>query len=130
MEDAERISNSAGQKYTVFTVDQQLYAIVLNIVCGDADRWTFFIPRLGGMHFLMSFIGACGSLMKGTGLKQYLASAFASVDKILTGKKFPMNMRALRLAALELLRNYVDLENLNSYPELISALDDFLQKAF
>ena len=31
MEDAERICNSAGQKYTVFTVDQQLNAIALNI---------------------------------------------------------------------------------------------------
>ena len=45
MEDAERICNSAGQKYTVFTVDQQLYAIVLNIIWSDADRWKFFYTK-------------------------------------------------------------------------------------
>ena len=32
MEDAEQITQAAGQKYTIFTADQQLYAIVLNII--------------------------------------------------------------------------------------------------
>ena len=53
--------------------------------------------------------------MKGSGLHQYLSSAFAGV-----GKKFPVNMRALRLAAVLILR---DLENITGYDDLISALD-------
>ena len=61
------------------------------------------------------FHSACGSLMKGSGLHQYLSSAFAGV-----GKKFPVNMRALRLAAVLILR---DLENITGYDDLISALD-------
>ena len=72
MEDAEKIAKDAGQKYTVFKADQQLYAIVLDIISCNPKRWESFIPRLGGMHWLMSFIGACGSLMKGSGLDQYL----------------------------------------------------------
>ena len=129
MEDAEQITQAAGQKYTIFTADQQLYAIVLNIISCNPERWKFFIPRLGGMHWLMSFIGACGSLMKGSGLHQYLSSAFAGVNKMLVGKKFPMNMRALRLAAIEILRDHVDLENITGYDDLISALDSLSEKS-
>ena len=35
---------------------------------------------LGGMHTLMSFVGAVGVLMSNTGLKELLESAFGSVD--------------------------------------------------
>ena len=52
------------------------------------------IPRLGGMHMPMSFVGAVGTLMTDSGLAEVLASTFAGVGKMLTGKKFPMNMRA------------------------------------
>ena len=129
MEDAEKITNAAGQKYTLFTVDQQLYAIVLNIIWSNPERLTYFVPRLGGMHWLTSFIGACGSLMKGSGLSQHLSSAFAGVEKMLTGKKFPMNMRALRLNMLEILRGYVDISNIHTYNDLISVLNDLASKS-
>ena len=46
---------------------------------------------------LMSFIGAIGNLMKETGLADIMSSAFAGVNKLLIGKKFPMCMRALRM---------------------------------
>ena len=60
MEDAEQIAKDAGQKYTVFTADQQLYAIVLNIVSCNPKRWEYFIPRLGGMHWqLRSYLKNC-----------------------------------------------------------------------
>ena len=45
----------------------------------------------------MSFIGCVGVLMENSGLAPWLKSAFASVQKMLIGKKFPMNMLALRL---------------------------------
>ena len=77
----------------------------------------------------MSFIGACGSLMKGSGLHQYLSSAFAGVSKMLIGKKFPMNMRALRLVAFEILRYHVDLGNITCYDGLIGVLESLSQKS-
>ena len=56
----------------------------------------------------MSFVGSIGVLMKISGLLPWLKSAFGDVEKMLTGKKFPMNVRALRSAMLELVRNHVE----------------------
>ena len=66
------------------------------------------IPRLGGMHWLMSFIGCVGVLMENSGLVPWLQSAFASVPKMMTIKKFPMNIRALCFAVMELLKGFID----------------------
>ena len=38
MVDAEKVTNATGQKITVFTADQQLYSVVLDIVWTDRDR--------------------------------------------------------------------------------------------
>ena len=96
MKEAEKITVQAGQKFTVFTLDQQLYKVALDVIWLDSLRWKYMISRLGGMHWLMSFIGCVGVLMENTGLVPLLQSAFARVPKMMTGKKFPMNMRALR----------------------------------
>ena len=66
------------------------------------------IPRLGGMHWLMSFIGCVGVLTENSGLKPWLQSAFAGVPKMMTIKRFPMNIRALRFAVMELLKGFID----------------------
>ena len=105
MVEAKRQTEARGQKYTIFTVDQQIFAIVLNIIWTEPERWKMFIPRLGGIHFLMSFVGCIGVLMEGSGLKEIMKSAFAGVEKMLVGKKFPSNIRALRMVMFELLRN-------------------------
>ena len=57
------------------------------------------------MHSLVSFIGCVGSLIANSGLTQFLMSPFRGVEKMLTGKKFPQNFRALCLFAEELLRD-------------------------
>ena len=82
MVDAEKVTNAAGQKITVLTADQQLYSVVLDIMWADRDRWMFFVPQLGGIHWLMAFTGSVGALMAGSGLKKFLSSAFAGSDKI------------------------------------------------
>ena len=121
MTDAEKTTNSAGQSITVFTADQQLYKIVLEITWSDPDRWRFFIPRIGGMHWLMSFVGCVGVLMANSGLEAVLKAAFGSVDKMLLGKKYPMNVRALRFVVIELLKGNIG--DLHSYNELVEWLD-------
>ena len=60
---------------------------------------------------MMSFIGCTGSLMSNSGLEEILKKSFAGVEKMLTGKKYPMNLRALRMVVEELLQNKAPLHN-------------------
>ncbi|MEM7297990.1 MAG: hypothetical protein AAF391_06960, partial [Bacteroidota bacterium] len=116
MIDVEEVSRNAGQEYSIFTCDQQLYRVTLDIIWTNPDRWKCFYPRLGGMHWLMSFVGCIGKLMENSGMEKILSAAFAGVPKMLTGKKFPMNVRALRLLVLELLRSFIG--GMETYAEL------------
>lgn len=51
----------------------------------------------------MSFIGVTGTLVAETELLDILSAAFGSVPKMLEGKMFPQNIRALRMLAKEVL---------------------------
>ena len=81
-----------------------------------------FVLRLGGMHLLMSFVGCVGTLMANSGLEELLGSAFAGVPKMLAGKNFPMNVRALRMVVEELLREKIS--TFTSYDEMVEKLDE------
>ena len=105
--EAERLTNMAGHTNTIFTADQQLYKVLVDIKWAYSDQFRHFIPRLGGMHLLISFIGCVRSLMSNCSLEEILKKSFAGVEKMLTGKKYPMNVRALRMVLEELLRNKV-----------------------
>ena len=105
----------------IFTADQQLYKVLVDIKWAYPARFKHFIPRLGGMHLLMSFIGSIGSLMANSGLEEILKHSFAGVEKMLTGKKYPMNLGALRMVVEELLQSKVTF--LSQYSELTMFLD-------
>ena len=64
--------------------------------------------------------------MKNSGLHSWLKSAFDGAKKILIGKKFCMNVRALCFAMLELLRSYV--REMKSFQDLARFLDACLSK--
>ena len=123
MVEAQRLTNSTGQVYTIFTNDQQLYRVAVNVTWVHSEQFVNFIPRLGGMHTLMSFVGAIGTLMVDSGLEQILEVAFGGVSKMLSGKKYPQNIRALRIVVEELLRNVVGLEQTQSYTDLMDMLE-------
>ena len=59
--------------------------------------------------------------MEGSGLKEIMESAFAGFEKMLMGKKYPSNDRALRMVLIELLRNA--LPAIQSYSELTNWLN-------
>ncbi len=99
---AKRLTNARGQYWVIYTADQQLYKVACQIIWSDPEKFTSFIPRLGGMHFLMSFVGTVGANAADTGLTEVLQSAFAGVTKMLSGKKFPQNVPALRMLTEEL----------------------------
>ena len=92
MTEARRITNSNGQKHMIFTCDQQLYKLFVDIKWVYPEIFPNFIPRFGGMHLLMSFKGCIGTLTANKGLEEILNKTFSSVKKILSGKKFPMNL--------------------------------------
>lgn len=111
---AQKLVTEAGQDYLVFTCDQQLYRVSLQVMWSYPDQFSNVVLRLGGMHLLMTFVGA----------------AFAGVPKMLNGKKFPQNVRALRLVAEELLRKVLQ-ENpyMSTYDELEIWLKDAADKS-
>ena len=74
---------------------------------------------------LMSFVRRIGYLMTGTGLSEIMKSTFAGVPKMLTGKKFPQNIRALRLVVEELLRPLLLDPDVQSMAQLKAKLDQY-----
>ena len=99
-----QITRDSNQDVKVLTCDQQIYKIVVDITFHQPELLTGVVAILGGMHFLMDFVGSIGTLMADSGLKDILSTTFGSVDKMLQGKKYPQNVRALRLLTEELLR--------------------------
>ena len=127
MTDVELVTTNAGQEASVFTCNQQLYRVTLDIIWTNPERWKNFYPRLGGMHWVMSSSGCIGKLMANSGLEKVMSCAFAGVPKMFIGKKFPMNIRALRFVVLELLRGFV--EEMVEYEDLIMFLNNISEKS-
>ena len=115
MTQALKLTNST------FTNDQQLYHIAVNIMWVYTEQFVNFIPRLGGMHTLMSFVGAVGNWMADTVLESILEVAFGGATKMLSGKKYPQNVRALQLLIEELLQTVIN-NDTQSYLDLMSEL--------
>ena len=79
MVESQRLTNSCGQAVTIFTNDQQLYNVAVNVMWVHPEQFVNFIPRLGGMHMLMSYIGAVETLMSNTGLEELMQSTFGGI---------------------------------------------------
>ena len=107
MVEFQRLTNLTGQVYTIFTNDKKLYRTVVNVTWTYPAQFQNVIPRIGGMHTLMNFAGAVGVLMSDTGLETILQATFGGVSTILSGKKFPQNIRAPRHLTEELLREVI-----------------------
>lgn len=88
------------------TFDQPLYAKAREIVSAapEGSELPKIIVRLGGFHLLMSFFGAIGYIMQGSGLKEVLAEIYApkSLEKMLDGHAYARAVRAHTLLQLTL----------------------------
>ena len=94
-------TENSCQTYTVFTNDQELFNITTQIICWQPNVWENVYPVLWGMHLLMTFAGCMGSLMN---TRDYQIFLNPLVDKMLLGKYFPNNIRALCMFLEEILR--------------------------
>ena len=86
---AQGIAEAVGQEYVVFTCDQQLYRIAVQVIWENPAKFDNVYVRLGGMYLLMSFCGCVRSLMSDSGLEEILGSAFGGISKMISGKKVP-----------------------------------------
>ena len=120
------VTRDSNQDILVLTCDQQIYKIVVDITFHQPELLTGIVVILGGMHVLMDFVGCVGTLMADSGLKEIMSTTFGSVDKMLQSKKYPQNVRALRLLIEELLRPVFEKENarLTSMGDLDDVLDE------
>ena len=121
---AQHLTLKTGQKYVIFTCDLQLYRVATHVTWAYPDKFENVILRLGGMHSLMSFVGSIGTLMEESGLSEILSDVFGGVSKMLSGKKFPQNLRALRMVAEELLRRILQETPVVCHQDLIQVLED------
>ena len=127
---AMNITRDANQDYVVITADLQIYKIIVDIIFYQPKLLTSIVSILGHMHFLMDFVEAVGTLCAGSGLTDILKSTFGSVEKMLEGKKYPQNVRALRMLSEELLRPILlSQTDVQSMTDLYNLLDDISQQS-
>ncbi len=122
---AKKVSEGGvGQVFVIFTVNQQLYRVALQIIWQDPKTFSNTYLRLGGMHLLMSFCSCIGTLMAETGIIEIL-----SVLKMLVGKKYPDNVRPLHMLTEELLHPIFDKHTINSMADLQDSLDNVSKRS-
>ena len=77
----------------------------------------------------MRFIESIGTLMADTGLSDIMSSVFGDVSKMLTGKRFPQNVRALRMVAEEALRGIIQEKPQHCSGDLVQILETEASKS-
>ena len=124
----EAISHRAAQQLALHIYDKQLFRDTSIAMWDDLARWKYFCPRIDGMYWLMNFVGSVGKQMKNSELDRLIKTTFSCVDKLLIGKKFPINIRALRLVAIELLRTLTDEDTTQN--DITTILQDLSNKSW
>ena len=127
---AQRLTNAKGQHWVIYTIDLQLYKVTYQIIWNDIEKLTAFIPRLGGVHFLMCFIRTVGAKAADSGLTEVLEFTLSGVAKMLSGKTILQNLRALRMLTEELLRELLQPDSeIKSMDDLEAHLDHLSEKS-
>ena len=125
----QELTSQTGQTFSLLTCDQQLYRVAVNVSWDQPERFKDTYLRLGDMHALMTFAGAVGSLMAESGLSDILSEVFGGVPKMLSGKKFPQNIRALRMMAEEVVCGLFMDHHFENTEDLMKALDQIASKS-
>ena len=118
------LARTVNEDVLILTADHQLYKVSIDVLFHEPSYFKSGIPVLGGMHMLMNFTHAIAIIMDGTGMKEVLAATFASVDRMLSGKKYPHNFRAFRMLTEELLKDVVLRPDVTCFTHLIKGLED------
>jgi hypothetical protein len=125
---AQELTHEMDQECVEFTCDSQLYRVALHVSWAYMNRFPNVIMRLGGMDSLMSFVCSIGTLMTETELADVLSAVLGGVAKMLTGKKFPHNVRAMCLVTEEILRHCLQTTAAACKRDLMKELDALASK--
>ncbi|KAK2578572.1 hypothetical protein KPH14_012006, partial [Odynerus spinipes] len=105
-------SKATKCKSCIVTFDQPLFWKARDIVSNadPSSDISCIIVRLGGFHVLISFLGAIGYIMSGSGLEDALKMIYAenSVEKICSGHAYSRAVRAHFLLHLSLAKRIMD----------------------
>ena len=119
----KELTAQTGQTFSVLTCDQQLYRVAVQISWDQPETFKDMYFRLYGKHALMSFVGAIGSLMTASGLSDVLSEVLGGILKMLSGKKFPQNVRSLWTMAEEVIRSLFINHHSTAADDMMKALD-------
>ena len=97
-----------GMEKVHLCMDMQLFAVTKQICWYQSLQFNNVIVHPGGMHFIQSFVGCIGKLMKGSGLESYVAAAYGGLTGIFNGKSWVKAMRAFRSVSVALLKRSVN----------------------
>ena len=110
--DPDCINTAVAHGVKITMTQTQLYRVVVDLTFHTPALLSEVVAVLGGMHFRMDFVGCVGLLTAENNTKAIISTTFGYVDKMLSGQKYPQNVRALRLLTKEILRpvfhRYVD----------------------
>ena len=81
------VTRDSNQDILVLTCDQQIYKTVVDITFHQPELLKGIVLILGGMHFLMDFVGCVGTLMADSSLKEIMSTTFGSVEKMLLARQ-------------------------------------------
>ena len=116
MDEAQLLISNCGQQVVVITADQQIYKVILDNIWATQGLFRNIYPRLGGLHIIMNFSSSVDEPMVDSSLSDNLKHAFGGIDKMLSGKKFPQNVRAFSMLTEERLHKHMsDVETLRSW---------------
>ena len=115
MVEAQRLTPLTGQEWTLLTNDQQLYQIAMHECWEDNATFAKLVPS-DELHW---------NRMTGTGLGNIMKSTFAGAPNMLSEKKFPQNIRALRMVVEGLLQPLLLDPDVQSMAQLKAKLQQY-----
>ena len=106
------MSQELGQKWSVQTMDQQLFAVAMQVKWTNQEEFEDHYIRLGSFHTLCTYIASLGKLWGSAGLRDLLADsgvyAPGIVDLMLQGKEFNRAFPAFTKAYEALKQTYLE----------------------
>ncbi|CAG9771492.1 unnamed protein product [Ceutorhynchus assimilis] len=86
-----KVAQRLNQKHVIITVDEAIYEIVYGLKKTISEKCKNVIPRMGGFHICLNFLGALGRIMSNSGIEDLLVEANillpGTANKVIGGGK-------------------------------------------